>query len=70
MNMRIQLSRLPVNIDLPRTLVTVAAIFATLYALERTPVIKGASKGKRFVLNAISLFIVLMIINLLWPSGS
>jgi hypothetical protein len=51
-------------------LVTGLLIFVVITVLDRTAFYTSASKGKRMMIPAVSLFVVLMVLNLLWPYGN
>ena len=55
------------NIDWPHMIVTMVLIFAVAFGLGRLAIYKEASKGKRFLLMAVSIFIVVFVFNLIWP---
>jgi membrane-anchored protein YejM (alkaline phosphatase superfamily) len=55
------------NIDWPHMIVTMVLIFAVILGLGRLAIYKEASKGKRFLLMAVSIFIVVFVFNLIWP---
>lgn len=54
------------NIDFPHLIVTIVLIFTVAFGLSRITIYKEASKAKRILLMAITLFIVLTIFNLIW----
>ena len=58
------------NVDWPHVLVTGLVIFVMITLLDRTAFYASASKGKRFAILAVCLFVVLMVLNLLWPYGN
>lgn len=55
------------NIDWPHMIVTIILILAVSFGLGRLAIYKEASKGKRFLLMAVSIFIVVFVFNLIWP---
>ena len=57
------------NFDWPHILVTGLLIFAVITVLDQVAFYASASKGKRMVILAVCLFVVLMVLNLLWPYG-
>ena len=58
------------NFDWPHILVTGLLIFAVITVLDQVAFYVSASKGKRMVILAVCLFVVLMVLNLLWPYGN
>ncbi len=54
------------NIDFPHLVITVVLMFTIVYGLSRVKIVKEASKGKRFLMLAVPLFVVLFIFNLIW----
>lgn len=58
------------NFDWPHMLVTGLLIFVVITLLDRTAFYTSASKGKRMLILAVCLFVVLTVLNLLWPYGS
>ena len=58
------------NFDWPHMLVTGLLIFVLITVLDKATFYTSASKGKRLVILAVSLFVVLLILNLVWPYGS
>lgn len=58
------------SINVPHILVTAAVIAAIVYGVEHTPMLAGASRGKRALITGVAVFVVLFIINLLWPYRS
>ena len=58
------------NLDWPHMLVTGLLIFVVITVLDRAAFYTSASKGKRMMILAVSLFVVLMVLNLLWPYGN
>lgn len=57
------------NIDLLHMIVTVLLILALSLAVQRTAVYQNGSRVKRFVVLGVALFIVLLVLNLIWPYG-
>ncbi len=55
------------NIDWPHMIVTIILILTVTLGLGRLAIYKEASKGKRFLLMAFSIFIVVFVFNLIWP---
>ncbi|WP_046077843.1 hypothetical protein [Halomonas sp. HG01] len=50
--------------------VTAVLIGIVLFGLQRSGSLAGASRGRRFVNQFAALFVVLLVLNLLWPCGS
>ena len=55
------------SFNVPHMIVTALLIFGVLMVLERFEGYRTASKGKKFVLMVVPLFVVLLVFNLLWP---
>ncbi len=55
------------NFNVPHMIVTALLIFGVLMVLERFEGYRTASKGKKFALMVVPLFVVLLVFNLLWP---
>jgi hypothetical protein len=58
------------TLDWPHILVTMALIALTVFAINRLGWLDGASRGKRAVITASALFVVLFVLNLFWPYGA
>jgi hypothetical protein len=58
------------SIDLPHMLATGLVIFVVVWAVEHTGMLNGASKLKRALITFASLFVVLFLLNLIWPYGA
>jgi hypothetical protein len=57
------------NLDLPHTIVTALLIFVTLVMIRRTSLYQSSSRLKRALVFGGALFVVLLILNLIWPYG-
>ena len=57
------------SIDWPHMLISMVLIFATVLLVQRTPAYKQGSRGKRAVIVAVALFLVMFVFNLIWPYG-
>ena len=57
------------SIDWPHMIVSMLLIFATLLFVQRAPAYKSGSRGKRAVIVAVALFLVMFVFNLIWPYG-
>ena len=57
------------NIDFPHMIATVVLIFVAVLLIHRTSLYKNGSRLKRFAIVGITLFIVLLVLNLIWPYG-
>ena len=55
------------SIDWPHMIISMVLIFATVLLVQRTPTYKQGSRGKRAVIVAVSLFLVMFVFNLIWP---
>ena len=55
------------NIDLVHMIVTILLVLAVAWGVGRTGAYRDAPRGKRFLLMAVPIFIVLLIFNLIWP---
>ena len=54
------------NTDWPRMIVTMVLIFAVSLGLGRLAIYKEASRGKRVLLMAVSIGVVVFVFNLIW----
>jgi hypothetical protein len=57
------------NLDLPHMIVTALLIFVTLVMIRRTALYQSSSRLKRALVFGGALFVVLLILNLIWPYG-
>jgi len=51
-------------------IVTLAICFAVLWGLDQTPLFANMPKRKATVLKLVTLFVAILILNLVWPYGS
>ncbi len=58
------------SLDIPHMIVTVAICFAVLWGLEQTPLFANMPKRKATVLKLVTLFVAILILNIVWPYGS
>jgi len=58
------------TIDLPHMLVTGALVLGVLTALKYSGLLHGASKLKKTLITFVCLFVVLLVLNLIWPYGT
>jgi len=56
-----------VNIDIPHMIVTFLLLLIVTWGVARTAKYREATKGKRILMMAIPIFVVLLILNLVWP---
>lgn len=56
--------------DLPHMLVTALLILGTFLVLQRVDAYKNGSRGKRAAISFAALFVVLLLLNLIWPYGA
>lgn len=57
------------DLDISHIIVTVLAVFFTVLAAERTSFVKNASRPKRAVTVGLIVFVVLSLLNLVWPEA-
>ena len=57
------------SIDWPHMIISMVLIFATVLLVQRTSAYKQGSRGKRAVIVAVALFLVMFVFNLIWPYG-
>lgn len=57
------------NLDLPHMILTALLIFVTLVMIRRTSLYQSSSRLKRALVFGGALFVVLLILNLIWPYG-
>lgn len=55
------------NINLPHMTVTALLALAVAWGVEQTAAYRDGWRGKRSLLMAVPIFIVLLIFNLIWP---
>lgn len=58
------------NIDWPHMIATMVVIFVVFIALERIGAYRNATRGKRFAPMAVTIFVALTVLNLIWPYGA
>jgi uncharacterized YccA/Bax inhibitor family protein len=58
------------DLDLSRIIGTVLVIFVTVLAAERTGFAKTASRPKRALTACIIVFVVLFLLNMIWPEAA
>ena len=58
------------DLDLSRIIVTVLVIFVTVMAVERTSFAKTASRPKRALIACIIVFVVMFVLNMIWPEAA
>lgn len=56
--------------DIPHMIVTALLIMGTLLILHRVDAYENGSRGQRAVISFVTVFIVLLILNLVWPYGA
>jgi len=57
------------SIDWPHMIVSMLMIFATVLLVQRASAYNSGSRGKRAVIVAVALFLVMFVFNLIWPYG-
>ena len=58
------------ELDFPHMIATGAIILAVLWFFDHTSAFENMTKGRKTLLKFLSLFVVLFILNLVWPYGS
>ena len=58
------------NLDLSHIIVTVLVIFFTVLAAEQTSLVKNASRAKRALIVGVIVFVVMFLLNLIWPDAA
>ncbi|ETW14137.1 hypothetical protein ATO8_04566 [Roseivivax marinus] len=56
--------------DIPRMIVTAIIIFCVVWLVQHTAMFEGMTRRKRSLVLFGVLFVVLFILNLLWPYGA
>lgn len=56
--------------DIPHMIVTAIIIFAVIYPINHMAQFENMPKGRKFLITFVVLFVLLMILNLVWPYGS
>lgn len=57
------------DLSLSHIAVTTLVIFFTVLAAERTSLVKNASRPKRALIVGVIVFVVMMLLNLIWPDA-
>ncbi len=55
------------NFDVPHMVATALLVFVVVIVLERFEGYRTASKGRKFFLLFVPMFIAIFVLNLLWP---
>ena len=58
------------DLDLTHIIVTALVIFFTVLGVERTNFVQTASRPKRAMIVGVIVFVVLFLLNLIWPAGA
>ena len=56
--------------DIPHMIATALIIFAVVYPLNHMAQFENMSKGRKFLITFVVLFVLMLILNLVWPYGS
>jgi hypothetical protein len=56
--------------DFPHMIATAIVIFAVLWVFDHTSAFSEMTKGRKTLVKFLALFIVIFILNLIWPYGS
>lgn len=56
--------------DIPHMIATALIIFAVVYPLNHMAQFEGMSKGRKVLITFAVLFVLLFILNAVWPYGS
>ncbi len=57
------------DLDLSHIVVTALVVFFTVLAAERTRFVKDASRPKRALTVGLIVFVVIFLLNLVWPEA-
>lgn len=57
-------------INIPHIVVSAALMALTPYCVEHTSMLAGASRRKRALVTGAAVFLVLVVLNLIWPYRS
>lgn len=57
-------------LDIPHMIATAIIIFVIIWGVNHSSAFEGMTKGKKTLVQFLALFVVLFILNLLWPYGS
>ncbi len=57
------------DLDLSHIIVTALVVFFSVLAAERTSFVKDASRPKRAVTVGLIVFVVIFLLNLVWPEA-
>ncbi len=58
------------TLDIPHLIATAIIIFAVMYPLNRMTQFETMSRGWRILITSVLLFVLIFILNLVWPYGS
>ena len=58
------------TLDIPHLIATALIIFAVFYPLNNMKQFANMSKGRRILVTSALLFVLLFILNLVWPYGA
>ena len=58
------------TLDIPHLIATAIIIFAVMYPLHRMTQFETMSRGWRILITSVLLFVLIFILNLVWPYGS
>ncbi|WP_425053568.1 hypothetical protein [Psychromarinibacter sp. S121] len=58
------------TIDIPHMIATAIVIFVVVFGISHLPAAETMSKGRKALLTFVVLFVVLMVMNMVWPSGT
>lgn len=56
--------------DIPHMIATTLIIFAVIYPLNHMAQFENISKGRKTLITFVVLFVLIFMLNLVWPYGS
>lgn len=56
--------------DIPHMIATAVIILAVTYPINHGLILKDATKGRKTLVTFVGIFVLVLILNLIWPYGS
>ncbi len=56
--------------DIPHMIATGLLVFAVIWFIDHSSAFGGAAKGRKTLFKFIGIFVVIFILNLVWPYGA
>ncbi len=58
------------TVDIPHAIATGLVIFAVIWLVEHASPFENLTKGRKTLITAVALFVLLFILNIVWPYSS